>query len=79
MCSELKLEISDHMNEFYEILKIRQNICEINELFEQNFGTLFEFSDQDFNFVKEIDLNSCEIVFEESIKNGSKKLNHIYI
>jgi hypothetical protein len=64
----------------HEILeKLGQNIRKINELFKQNFGTLFEFSHQDFNFVKEIHFNSCKIliVSEESIETESKKVNYM--
>jgi len=52
MCSELVLKISDHMNRLFEIMEKRQNICELNELFEQKFGNLCELNEEEINVLK---------------------------
>jgi hypothetical protein len=68
---ELVLKISDHMNRLFEIMEKRQNLYELNELFEQNFENFCEFDEKETNVEKSLDV-SCKIRIKLFLKQKLK-------
>jgi predicted nuclease of predicted toxin-antitoxin system len=64
-CSELELKIRNHMNISYKISNIRQNMSEMNELFEHNFKTFS--NNEKFIATKDQDLIRVKYLFGNKV------------
>jgi hypothetical protein len=73
---QIVLKISSSLKRLSEISKLRHNISELNELFEQRVENLCKFVDKsEINVQNKNNLSSSKIVIENSIELNGRKIN----